>query len=174
MLRDIPKIYIMMFGLVGALFLLVIWYTNSFSRGTDTLQLNEVILSNAVSEVDPTSRIYEGALLLADTFEESVWDSLQGKYPKGSIVQFDYLFDTEDSRFDNIESETVSSVPYRLGGTDDEIPSADNEEQVSRYTGRPIKIIRVKVKEPEDKVGEWTYTATVTVDAASKASKSKD
>lgn len=169
MLRDIPKVYVMMFFFIAVTSLLTVWYLNSFQRGTDTLQLNEVVLSSAVSEVDPTSRIYEGTLLLADTFEESVWDRLQGKYPEGSIVQFDYLFDTEDSRFDNIESETVSSVPYRLGGTDDEIPLADNEEQVSRYTGRPIKIIRVKVKEPEDKVGEWTYTATITVDAASKA-----
>lgn len=181
MLRDAPRIYGLMFGIMAIVVLIMIWYANHYERGSDTLQLNEVILSSAVSEVDPTSRIYEGALLLSNTFEETVWKSLHIEYkdedgntvikplyPEGSIVQFDYMFDTEDDRFDNVEEGTKSSRSYKIGGGEGDVPDADNVEQASVYTGRPIKVIRVKVREAGDNVGDWTYTATVAVDAASR------
>lgn len=165
MLRDVPKIYAMIFFFVLIIVLLMVWYTNMFQRDEDTLQLNDAILSAAVSEVDQTSRLYEGALLLADTFEPTMWERLAVIYNEGDSVQFDYMFDAEDDRFDNVESDTVSSPTYIIGGTGADVPHAD---RVSYMTGRPVEAVRVKVKEKGDRVGEWTYTSTVTVDAASK------
>jgi hypothetical protein len=165
MLRDVPKIYLLMFVFLALLSLLVVWYMNTFQRDEDTLQLNDAILSAAVSEVDQMSRLYEGALLLANTFEPTVWDRLGAIYEEGSFVQFDYLFDAADNRFDNVESETVSSPTYILGGTGADSPRVDH---VAYMTGRPVQAVRVKVRKKGDHVGEWTYTSTVTVDAASK------
>jgi hypothetical protein len=165
MLRDVPKIYLLMFVFLSLLSLLFVWYTNMFQRDEDTLQLNDAILSAAVSEVDQTSRLYEGALLLAETFEPAIWERLVAVYPEGSSVQFDYMFDTEDDRFDNVESGTVSSPTYIVGGTGVDIPRADH---VTYMTGRPVQAVRVKVKEKGDSVGEWTYTSTVAVDSSSR------
>lgn len=166
MLRDVPKIYLLMFVFLGLLSLLVVWYTNAFQRDEDTLQLNDVILSAAVSEVDQMSRLYEGTLLLANTFEPAVWDRLGAIYEDGSFVQFDYKFDDTDNRFDNVESGSVSSPTYIIGSTGVDAPSADH---VTYMTGRPIQAVRVKVRTKGDRVGEWTYTSTVAVDAASKS-----
>lgn len=166
MLRDVPKIYLMMFIFLGLLSLLVVWYVNTFQRDDDTLQLNSAIMAVAVSEVDQTSRLYEGALLLSETFEPVMWERLEEVYDEGDTVQFDYMFDTEDDRFDNVEAHTVSSPTYIIGGSGNDIPQVDN---VSYMTGRPVEVIRVKVHKKDDKVGEWTYTSTVTVDAESKS-----
>lgn len=166
MLRDIPKIYLLMFGFLAVLSLLVIWYTNAFQRDGDTLQLNDAILATAVSEVDQTSRLYEGALLLSETFEPTIWERLVTIYNEGDTIQFDYMFDAEDDRFDNVESDTVSSPTYIIGGSGADIPRIGHMEYM---VGRPVQAIRVKVHEKGDKVGEWTYTSTVTVDAASKS-----
>jgi len=155
-----------MFAFLALLSLLVVWYTNAFQRDGDTLQLNDVILTAAVSEVDQMSRLYEGVLLLADTFEPTVWDHLGTIYEEGSLVQFDYMFDAADARFDNVESETVSSPTYILGRTGADAPRADH---VAYMTGRPVQAIRVKVRNKGDRVGDWTYTSTVTVNAASKS-----
>lgn len=166
MLRDAPKIYLLMFIFLALLSLLVVWYTNMFQRDEDTLQLNDAILSTAVSEVDQASRLYEGAFLLSETFEPAIWERLVEVYDEGSSVQFDYMFDTEDDRFDNVEAHTVSSPTYIIGGTGADAPRVDH---VTYMTGRPLQAIRVKVKEEGDSVGEWTYTSTVAVDSASKA-----
>lgn len=165
MLRDVPKIYVMIFFFFAIIVLLMIWYSNMFQRDEETLQLNDAILTTTVSEVDQASRLYEGALLLADTFEPVMWERLSVVYNEGDSVQFDYIFDAEDDRFDNIESETVSSPTYIIGGKGSDVPHVD---RVAYMTGRPVQAVRVKVHEQGDKVGEWTYTSTVTVDAASK------
>lgn len=141
------------------------WYSSMFNRGSDTSALNEAILTGAVSEVDQSSRIYEGVLLLANTFEPVVWKTIQASYPEGSKVQFDYMFDTTDDRFVNLETGPVSSPTYRIGGT-----SAGDTPRSSHVTymiGRPVENVRVKVSLPGDNVGEWTYVATVAVDSAS-------
>lgn len=165
MLRDVPKIYLLMFMFIALLSLLAIWYTNTFQRDEDTLQLNDAVLSAAVSEVDQMSRLYEGALLLSKTFEPALWERLGVIYAEGDSVQFDYMFDTEDDRFDNVESGTVSSPTYIIGGSEADVPRLDH---VAYMTGRPIQAVRVKVRQKGDSVGEWTYTSTVAVDAASR------
>ncbi|PAF27405.1 hypothetical protein CHH61_03540 [Shouchella clausii] len=166
MLRDIPKIYLLMFGFLMTLSLLIVWYINAFQRDADTLQLNDAILSATVSEVDQTSRLYEGALLLSETFEPTIWERLVTIYNEGDSVQFDYMFDAEDDRFDNVESDTVSSPTYIIGGKEEDIPQLG---RVTYMTGRPVTSIRVKVHEKGDKVGNWTYTSTVAIDAVSKS-----
>lgn len=167
MLRDIPKIYLLMFVFLTLLSLLIVWYTNMFQRDGDTLQLNDAILSTAVSEVDQTSRLYEGAFLLSATFEPVIWERITDVYEEGSSVQFDYMFDTEDDRFDNVEDHTVSSPTYIIGGAEADVPHPNHVDYMTR---RPVQAIRVKVKEKGDGVGEWTYTSTVAVDAVSQQS----
>lgn len=165
-LRDIPRIYVLMFGFVLIVVLIMFWYSSMFHRGGDTTGLNEAILSGAVSEVDQASRIYEGALLLANTFEPTVWTDIEAQYPEGSIVQFDYMFDTSDTRFGAVENETVSSPSYKIGSSvATDLPRADH---VTYMIGRPIESVRVKIREAGETAGEWTYVSTVTVDAASK------
>lgn len=167
MLRDIPRIYGLMFVSLLGFVALFVWYMNTFDRDTDTLQLNDVILASTVSEIDQTSRIYEGALLLAPTFEAVTWKRLEEQYEKGSRVQFDYLFDNTDTRFSGVEKNT-SSPTYILGGTGTEVPDAKRADYM---TGRPVKAVRVKIQKASDKVTEWTYVATVEVDAASRQVK---
>lgn len=167
MLRDIPRIYMMLFLSVIGFVALFVWYMNTFDRDTDTLQLNDVILATTVSEIDQTSRIYEGALLLAPTFEPVTWKRLEEQYPKGSKVQFDYLFDETDTRFTNVEKDT-SSPTYTLGGTGTQVPGVN---RVDYMTGRPVKAVRVKIQKAGDNVTDWTYVATVEVDAVSKQVK---
>jgi hypothetical protein len=155
-----------MFAFLAILVLLAVWYLNMFQRDDDTLQLNDTILSTVVSEVDQTSRLYEGVLLLSESFESSVWERLEVIYSEGDQVQFDYMFDIEDDRFDSVETDTTSSPTYIIGGAEIDVPSLDD---ASYMTGRPIKAIRVKIREKDDGIGDWTYTATVAVDAASKS-----
>lgn len=151
------------FSMVGFL-LLFTWYMNAFDRDTDTLQLNDVILTTAVSEIDQASRVYEGALLLGPTFEPVTWKRLSEQYPKESRVQFDYLFDDKDTRFTNVEPKT-SSPTYIIGGAGADVPSA---KRVSYMTGRPVKAVRVKIRKAGDNVTEWTYVGTVEIDAVSR------
>ncbi|MGX1195885.1 hypothetical protein [Metabacillus sp. SLBN-84] len=166
MLRDVPKIYLLMFIFISLLSLLVVWYMNMFQRDEGTLQLNDAILSAAVSEVDQTSRFYEGALLLSETFEPEIWERLSAVYDEGDAVQFDYMFDTEDDRFDNVETGTVSSPTYIIGGSGQDAPRLDH---VTYMTGRPVEAVRVKIRLKDDRVGEWSHTSTVSVDAASRS-----
>lgn len=161
MLRDIPRIYMLMFGFIAIMVVLIYWYTSMFQRGTDTTVLNEAILSAAVSEVDQSSRIHEGALMLAPTFESKVWESIEANYPKGSDVKFEYLFDQEHPNFNTIERVNPSPM-YVIGGAE---PSVD---QVNHMISRPIKSVRVMVLEPGDNVSNWTYVSTIAIDAASR------
>ena len=154
-----------MFAFVGIIVLLMYWYSSMFNRGSDTSVLNEAILTGAVSEVDQASRIYEGVLLLSNTFEPVVWETIKVSYPEGSKVQFDYMFDTTDDRFVNIGTGPVSSPTYRIGGT--AVGDAPRGSHVTYMVGRPVENVRVKVAVPGDNVGEWTYIATVAVDSAS-------
>lgn len=171
MLRDVPRIYLMLFGFIAVLMLLVFWYQENFSRDSDVLQLNEIILTNAVTEVDQTSRLYEGALLLSDTFEPKVWERLVDVYPACSTVQFEYKFDIDDERFDNVEEEMVQSPSYFIGGDNcvAESDLAPSEDGSGHMTGRPIQMVQVKIKEYNDIVGEWTYVSSVIVDSASRS-----
>lgn len=181
MLRDIPRVYMMVFGSMVGFMMLFTWYMNTFDRDTDTLQLNDVVLATAVSEIDQTSRVYEGALLLAPTFESATWKRLEEQYPKGSDVQFDYLFDDKDTRFTNVEPKT-SSPTYAIGGKRNDngswfsVPGPDPKRS-SYMTGRPVKAVRVKVRTPRDELfftkkfedrSKWTYVGTVEIDAVSK------
>lgn len=163
MLRDIPRIYMLMFGFVAVIVVLIYWYTSMFKQGADTAVLNEALLSGAVSEVDQSSRVYEGVLLLADTFEPTVFEAINGMYPEGSVVQFDYKFDTEDTRFSGVNSATRSSPEYVIGGDASMHPQLN---EVTYMLGRPVESVRVKVHEPDDAIGNWTYVSTVAVDAA--------
>lgn len=165
MLRDIPRIYLFMFAMVAVMVGLVVWYGNFFQRGSDTLQLNEVVQAASVEEIDHSSRMYQGALLLNNTFETNVWERIETVYPEGSKVQFDYVFNTDDARFNNIEDGEVSSPTYIMG-TD-----RPNPDHADYMTGRPIEFVRIKVSEPSDNVGEWTYVSTVTLDAATDVSE---
>lgn len=165
MLRDIPRIYLFMFAIVAVMVGLVVWYGNFFQRGSDTLQLNEVVQAASVEEIDHSSRMYQGALLLNNTFETNVWERIETVYPEGSKVQFDYVFNTDDARFNNIEDGEVSSPTYIMG-TD-----RPNPDHANYMTGRPIEFVRIKVSEPSDNVGEWTYVSTVTLDAATDVSE---
>lgn len=167
MLRDIPRIYFFMFAVVAVMIGLVVWYGNFFQRGSDTLQLNEVVQASAVEEIDQSSRMYQGALLLKDTFETNVWQRISDVYPDGADVQFDYVFNTEDPRFNNVESGERSSPTYIVGSTTDRPDALD----AVYMTGRPIDYVRIKVKAPDDNVGEWTYVSTVRLDAATDVSE---
>ena len=169
MLRDIPKVYAMLLFFGLAISLLVMWYVLHYKTDSDTLQLNDIILTSALSEVDHVSRVHMGAFLLADTFEVDAWERIDGAYNNGDRVQFDYLFDQSDSRFGTVAHSTHSSPTYIVGGQDAEIPVPSNMDYV---TMRPLKEIRVKVQKKGDKIGDWTYIATVTVDAVSKANQS--
>lgn len=168
MLRDIPRIYLFMFAMVAIMVGLVVWYGNFFQRGSDTLQLNEVVLAASTEEVDHTSRLYQGALILNDSFETNVWERISDVYPADSHVQFDYIFNTDDPRFNNVEDGERSSPTYIIGGSGADVP---NVNAAGYMTGRPIEFIRIKVKEPSDNVGEWTYVSTVTLDAATDVSE---
>lgn len=163
MLRDIPRIYMLMFGFVAVIVVLIYWYTSMFKQGADTTVLNEALLSGAVSEVDQSSRVYEGVLLLANTFEPVVFESINDMYPEGSVVQFDYKFDKEDDRFSGVDSATRPSPEYVIGDDTARHPQSD---AVTYMLGRPILSVRVKVHEPGDEIGNWTYVSTIAVDAA--------
>lgn len=164
MLRDAPRIYMLMFFILLIIAGIVVWYMNSQQRDGDALHLNDAVLTATVSEVDQLSRLYEGALLLADTFEPALWNHLIKEFNEGDKVQFDYMFDIEDDRFDNVETGTVSSPTYIIGGSGADIPRADH---AAYMTGRPVQSVRVKVSEKNDNLGDWSYSATVVVDAAS-------
>ena len=163
MLRDVPRIYLLMFVVLLSLGLLTIWFVTGFDRGSDVLQLNDIVLASTVSEVDQIARLNEGALLLNNTFEKSVWDKVKDDYPEGSKVQFDYLFDAEDERFENVETGKISSPTYVIGIDTPNPTVSDNYMR-----GRPIIAVRLKIHKKGDRAKDWTYTATVTVDAESR------
>lgn len=159
MLRDIPRVYGMLLLFIGLLVGLVTWYTSSFDRDTTMLGLNEVILSSAVNQVDQSSRLHEGALLLAPDFEKDAWKRLSSMYKDGTVVQFDYKFDQTDTRFSGTPASSESPT-YTVGGT---APTA-----ATHYANHPIEAVRVKVKQEDDNVTDWTFVSTVTVDALSR------
>ena len=169
MLRDVPRIYLMILAFVVVIFLLVFWYRENFYRDSDVLHLNELILTSTITEVDQTSRIHEGVLMLSDTFETKVWESLESAYDEGSKVMFDYKFDISDTRFTNVTDEQISTGPYYIGSGDvNDIPQAGNLGNAEYYTKRPVQAVRVKVKDVNDAFGEWTYIGSVRVDIASR------
>lgn len=156
MLRDIPRIYLIFFGFGMTLMLTMVLYTNAFMRGGDTLALNDIALTSAVSEIDQMSRIKEGTLVLEDTFEKKAWVQLSEKYPEGSIVRFDYLFNQNNAK--------ASSKEYSIGG------SASQTPQISSavFRDKQVKAIRVLVRDSSDhataKGQGWTYTSTIKLD----------
>jgi hypothetical protein len=162
MLRDVPRIYLMIFGFVAVIFLLVFWYKETFYRDSDVLQLNEIILTNAVTEVDQASRLYnykDGSVyMLSDTFELAVWDRLERVYPKGSEVMFAYTFDSNDTRFDNVEDGAESDI-YEIG-----TENKPNPDNLHYMTGRPITNTRLRIREVGEKLADWTYVSSVAVD----------
>lgn len=164
MLRDVPRIYLMLFGFVLIIILLVFWNKENFYRDSEVLQLNEIILTNAVTEVDQASRLYnykDGSVyMLNDTFEPAVWDRLEQVYPKGSEVMFFYTFDSSDERFDNVEDGAESNI-YEIGSNNK--PTSDSGA-LQYMTGRPILQIEVRVREAGEKLADWTYVSSVTVD----------
>lgn len=163
MLRDIPKIYLMFFAFAIVLMMFFVSYTNDFLRGGDTLTLNDIVLTSAVSKIDQMSRINKGTLILEDTFEMKAWEELGDKYPKGSDVEFDYVFDHENNNFTGVPKKKTSTT-YTLGGT--EVPSEDS----AVFKDIPVKAIRLKVRKDGDNVTKggsgWTYTSTVKLDVA--------
>lgn len=159
MLRDIPRVYGLLLFFIILLVGLTTWYTTTFNRDTVMLGLNEVVLTTAVNEVDQSSRVYEGVLFLADTFEMATMTKLEERYADGTEIQFDYRFDQTDTRFPGVEAESTSPL-YVVGTT---APGT-----ASHYTNRPIEAVRVKVKEPSDDVTDWTNVSTITVDALSR------
>lgn len=168
-LQDIPRIYGIFFIVAVILALLMVWYTGAYKTGADTTELNEVILSAAVSEADQSSRLNQGSLLLADTFEMVVWENIKNSYEDGSVVQFEYKFDQSDPYFKNAP-EGASSMEYVLPNVGplpvtytNGIPSAR-----SYMVGKPIEHVRVKIRDKEDPIGQWTYVSTVTVDAVTR------
>lgn len=170
MLRDTPVIYLIFVVFAIVLMILSVSYINGFIRGGDTLTLNDIILTSAVSEIDELSRINEGTLVLEDTFEEKAWEELSERYPKNSEVKFDYYFEDEDSNWNavpnNIPRKESSDI-YTVGGAD--TPSKNNIV----FADTPVKAIRIRVRKTGDKVvgdvasadtSDWTYTATVKLD----------
>lgn len=161
MLRDIPKIYLIFLAFGIGMMISIVSYTKAFVRGGDTLALNDIVLTSAVSEVGQKSRLAEGTLILEDTFEEKSWVQIEDKYAKGSEVEFDYLFDDVDANGNYPQS---TSDTYTVGGS--KIP----KKNAIVFADRPVKAIRIKVRESGDnvtanKVG-WTYTSTVKLDVA--------
>lgn len=174
MLRDVPRLYFMIFGIVAIIVLLSVWYLNMFQRESDILVLNEAIITAAVSEVDESARIDPGVMLLAPTFESVAWEAIAEEYPPGSKVQFDYMFDSEIERFSTMLGDpslcsggqcTSQSVEYTIGGDASETPKSVSD---TRMAGLPIKFIRVKVNDVTDNFDVWTYVSTVKVDAISR------
>lgn len=177
MLRDVPRLYFMVFGVMVIIAVLLVWYVNMYQRESDMLVLNEAIITAAVSEVDESARLDTGVMLLAPTFESVAWDAIESEYPAGSEVQFDYMFDFSVERFAHmngsvefmcapVSSENCRySKVYVVGGED--VPTPELGEQMA---GLPIKYIRVKVRDASDSIdGVWTYVSTVKVDAISHA-----
>lgn len=168
MLRDLPRIYVMMFVVVIIILSLGVFAANNFWRGSDVLELNDIILTSAVSEMDQLSRLSKGTFVLKDSFETKAWETLSNKYPKDSIVQFDYLFD-EDDDLHTIPENKLGSPSYKIGSANSiESPSLTSSVV---YSGQPVKAIRLKVRRAGDDLAGptgWTYTGTVTLDAESK------
>lgn len=159
MMRDIPRVYTMIALFVGLMAFLFTTYVMAFQRDTDMLTLNEAVMSAAVAEVDQSSRLYEGVLLLSRGFEADVLKRLAADYPADAEVQLDYRFDETDGRFTGVPASSSSGV-YTLGGA--------ASSNTTHYVDRPVKAVRVKLRMPDDTVTDWTYVSTVTVDALSR------
>lgn len=170
MLRDVPRIYLIFVAFAMALMILLVSYINGFIRGGDTLTLNDIILTSAVSEIDELSRINTGTLVLEDTFEEKAWKELSKRYPKDSEVKFDYYFEDEDNSWKAVANgipRKKSSKLYTVGG------SVTPNKSDTAFSDTPVKAIRIRVRKTGDKVvgdvasadtSDWTYTATVKLD----------
>lgn len=142
-----------MFAFVMVLALLSYFYVTNFYQGEQTLDLNEFVLTSAVSEVDQIARLYEGSFLLSDNFEPRLWERFEKEYPENSEIRVEYDYDTEDDRFGDIPDGDSST--YFVG---------EGVDIQAEYTGKPIKDITVRVKKAGDRVGNWTYVSTITVD----------
>lgn len=162
MLRDTPKIYMMFFALVLGIAMITLNYSNNFNKGASSLQLNEVILSSAVENMDYQSRMHQGAMLLTAGFEDSVWGRIVNHYPDGFKVQFAYLFDITDARFTGTPSGVVKSPTYVVGG------ASPLTQTKTHMLGFPVRALKLYIKDPNDNATEWTYTATIKVDAQSR------
>lgn len=159
MLRDIPKVMFLLILIMFITAFSLIWYVTSFDTDAKSLDLTETVLSTALSETDPTSRMYEGVYMVNDTFEQSVVNSLRDNRMKGATIRFDYMFDEADSRFSNVP-EFLSTKKYTIGG------SEPNIKDMKDITGKPVTAIRVRID--TDGNERWTHTATVDVDIESK------
>lgn len=167
MMRDVPKIYLIFFTFAILLMILTVSYATGFIRGGDTLSLNDIVLTSAVSEIDEMSRLKKGTLVLKDTFETKAWEGLVEKYPEGSKLEFVYLFDNDDDFYNKPVPEQAKSDLYEIGGS--QIP----EESSTVFKDLPVKAVRLRVKKAGDKAiedmengPEWTYTSTIKLDVA--------
>lgn len=156
MLRDIPRIYMSVFGLLVVLAGLLVWNLGAFSRDSDILALNTMTESTVAESLDLSARAAPGAFLLTPDFEVSMWEQLTTVYPDGAFIQFDYAFDATDTRFDM--STTKASSPLYVIGTD--TPDASS----AVFSNRSVTEVRVFVRLPGDEVTPWTYRSTVTID----------
>lgn len=160
MLRDIPKTMFLLIVFMFAFALSIIWFTTSFNKDSQSLDLTETVLSSALSEMDQTSRMYDGVYMVNDSFEVVVVESLDGSFGMdNATIEFDYMFDTEDSRFNNLP-EFASTGDYKIGSKN---PKPEN---MSAIIGKPVTAIRVRID--TDGGNRWTHTATVDVDIESK------
>ena len=166
MLRDVPWTYVMMYGFLVLLVSLMTWFGSQYERGANTLQLNELLITTATTEVDQQSRVYDRALLLSDNYESAVWERIAQEYPKGTQVQFDYIFDTEDERFTDVPDGSVSSPTYIIGGEGSmDIPQ---QSVTGHMTDKPVLYTRVKIRTPDTSMSNWTYISTIGLDALSR------
>lgn len=159
MIQSIPRMYATWF--LGALIAgaLVVWYLNTYQRDDITLQINDAIAANTISEYDQTTRMYPGALLLNETFEHAVYVRLSDFLSNGDTIQFDYRYDTKDARFTTVPGKSSSSRIFTIGGT------APNPTSIETYVRQPLLAVRVKVHKKADRVADWTYSGTMTLDS---------
>lgn len=152
----------LLFSFFIVLMFTLVSYTSDFIRGGDSLALNDIALTSAVSEIDQMSRLNEGTLILEDSFEEKAWSDIAEKYPDGSEVQFDYYFDQDRGDFEGVP-EKLSSELY-------EIANKTPRDSSAVFIGKPVKAIRVKIRDAGDKVTSdgkgWTYTSTIKLDVS--------
>lgn len=159
MIQDIPRMYVTWFlgGLIVAA--LFVWYMNTYQRDDDTLQINDAIAANTISEYDQTTRLYPGALLLNETFEYAVFTRVSEFLSAGDTIQFDYRYDTKDTRFTSVPGKSSSSRIYTIGGT------PPDKTSIETYVRQPLLAIRVKVHKKADRLADWTYSGTMTLDS---------
>lgn len=156
MLRDIPRVYLLVIFLAVGLVLLLQSSLGAYSRDQSMLVLNEVVGTHVIAHADRSARVYEGAYLLDGAFEAAVVDELLQALPAGSHVRFDYRFDAAHPDFSGVPSYDSSPVYAVVGEV---VGSA-------HYADRPVTAVRVFARLPGESLAEWTYRTTYVLDSA--------